>query len=57
MVNGVKVSNNLQLPKSGISTFDWRCETKGGHSSVPTADNAIYRRREALVRVSQVEFP
>jgi len=58
MVNGVKVSNNLQAAEKWY--LDLRpggAKTRAGHSSVPTADNAIYRLAQALVRVSQVEFP
>ncbi len=30
---------------------------KGGHSSLPTADNAIYRLAEGLTRLSKFSFP
>jgi acetylornithine deacetylase/succinyl-diaminopimelate desuccinylase-like protein len=57
MVNGVKVSNNLQAAEKWYLDLRLEVRNKGGHSSVPTADNAIYRLAQALVRVSQVEFP
>jgi len=53
----VKVSNNLQAAEKWYLDLRLEVRNKGGHSSVPTADNAIYRLAQALVRVSQVEFP
>ncbi len=35
----------------------WKLQNKGGHSSLPVADNAIYRLAEALVRISKYKFP
>jgi acetylornithine deacetylase/succinyl-diaminopimelate desuccinylase-like protein len=32
-------------------------KNKGGHSSLPVPDNAIYRLAEALVRLSKYKFP
>ena len=39
--------------------FDYRLEVrnKGGHSSLPTKDNAIYRLAEALTRLARFDFP
>jgi acetylornithine deacetylase/succinyl-diaminopimelate desuccinylase-like protein len=57
MVNGVKISNNLQAAEKWYLDLRLEVRSKGGHSSVPTADNAIYRLAEALVRVGRLEFP
>jgi acetylornithine deacetylase/succinyl-diaminopimelate desuccinylase-like protein len=57
MVNGVKVSNNLQAAEKWYLDLRLEVRNKGGHSSVPTADNAIYSLAQALVRVSRLEFP
>ena len=34
-----------------------RSKNRGGHSAVPTKDNAIYRLAEGLVRLSKFDFP
>lgn len=57
MVNGVKISNNLQAAEKWYLDLRLEVRNKGGHSSVPTADNAIYHLAEALVRVGRLEFP
>ena len=38
-------------------TFRLEVRNKGGHSSVPEPDNAIYRLSQGLVRLSQFAFP
>ncbi len=43
-------------PKNGID-FRLEVRNKGGHSSVPVPDNAIYHLAAALVRLSQYGFP
>jgi acetylornithine deacetylase/succinyl-diaminopimelate desuccinylase-like protein len=57
MVNGVKVSNNLQAAEKWYLDLRLEVRNKGGHSSVPLADNAIYRVAQALLQVSRIEFP
>jgi acetylornithine deacetylase/succinyl-diaminopimelate desuccinylase-like protein len=57
MVNGVKISNNLQAAEKWYLDLRLEVRNKGGHSSVPMPDNAIYRLAQALVRVSHLEFP
>lgn len=57
MVNGKHVSNNLQVSEKYVATYRLEVKNKGGHSSLPVADNAIYHLAEALVRVSKYKFP
>jgi acetylornithine deacetylase/succinyl-diaminopimelate desuccinylase-like protein len=57
MVSGKHVANNVQLSEKYVATYRFEVKNKGGHSSLPVADNAIYRLAEALVRVSKYKFP
>ena len=38
-------------------TFQWETTNKGGHSSEPRPDNAIYQLANGLTRLSQYRFP
>ena len=57
MVNGKRVSNDLQAAEKWYLDLRLEVHNKGGHSSQPVPDNAIYHLANALVRVSQVAFP
>jgi acetylornithine deacetylase/succinyl-diaminopimelate desuccinylase-like protein len=57
MVNGTRVSNDLQAAEKWYLDLRLEVRNKGGHSSQPVPDNAIYHLANALVRVSQVGFP
>jgi acetylornithine deacetylase/succinyl-diaminopimelate desuccinylase-like protein len=57
MVNGKHVANNVQVSEKYVATFRLEVKNKGGHSSLPVAENAIYRLAEALVRLSKYKFP
>jgi acetylornithine deacetylase/succinyl-diaminopimelate desuccinylase-like protein len=57
MVLGKRVSNNLQAAEKWYLDVRLEVHNKGGHSSLPVPDNAIYRLANALVRVSQLNFP
>src|SRR5579872_1425767 len=57
MVNGKRVSNNIQVSEKYVGNYRLEVKNKGGHSSLPVPDNAIYRLAEALVRVSKYKFP
>jgi acetylornithine deacetylase/succinyl-diaminopimelate desuccinylase-like protein len=57
MVNGKRVSNNVQVSEKYVGNFRLEVKNKGGHSSLPVPDNAIYRLAEALVRLSKYKFP
>jgi acetylornithine deacetylase/succinyl-diaminopimelate desuccinylase-like protein len=60
---GVGTKNGKPL-RHGVQTAEkvpvnYRLEVKnpGGHSSLPTKDNAIYRLSEGLARLSKFDFP
>ena len=57
LANGKKVSNNVQLSEKYLATYKLEVKNKGGHSSLPVPDNAIYRLSEALIRLSKFKFP
>jgi acetylornithine deacetylase/succinyl-diaminopimelate desuccinylase-like protein len=57
MVGGKRVSNNMQAAEKWYLDLRLEVRNKGGHSSQPVPDNAIYHLANALVRVSQFAFP
>ncbi len=52
-----KVSNDLQVSEKYVMNIDFTVTNKGGHSSMPVKDNAIYHLAGALQRLSEFEFP
>jgi acetylornithine deacetylase/succinyl-diaminopimelate desuccinylase-like protein len=54
---GKPIRNSVQTSEKVTYTFDLEVTNKGGHSSVPTADNAIYHLAEGLARLSKFTFP
>jgi acetylornithine deacetylase/succinyl-diaminopimelate desuccinylase-like protein len=57
MVAGKKIANNIQVSEKSYADFKFEVHNKGGHSSVPVPDNAIYRLATALERLSRYSFP
>ena len=56
-LNGKHISNNVQVSEKYVATYRFEVKNKGGHSSLPVPDNAIYRLAEALTRLSKYKFP
>ena len=54
---GKRISNDLQVSEKYVVNFRFEVRNKGGHSSMPVADNAIYRLAAALQRLSNFGFP
>ena len=54
---GKKISNDLQVSEKYVINFRLEVRNKGGHSSIPVADNAIYHLAAALERLSKFAFP
>jgi acetylornithine deacetylase/succinyl-diaminopimelate desuccinylase-like protein len=54
---GKKVSNDLQVSEKYIVNIRFEVRNKGGHSSMPVKDNAIYHLAGALQRLSEFGFP
>ncbi len=53
MVNGKKISNDVQVSEKYVINFHLEVRNKGGHSSVPVPDNAIYH----LAKLERFGFP
>jgi acetylornithine deacetylase/succinyl-diaminopimelate desuccinylase-like protein len=54
---GKKISNDLQVSEKYVLNYRFEVRNKGGHSSLPVADNAIYHLAGALQRLSNFSFP
>src|ERR1017187_6065613 len=57
MAGGKKISNDIQASEKYVINFRLEVRNKGGHSSLPVADNAIYHLAAALDRLSKFGFP
>jgi acetylornithine deacetylase/succinyl-diaminopimelate desuccinylase-like protein len=57
MVGAKKIANNIQVSEKSYADFKFEVRNRGGHSSVPVADNAIYHLATALERLSRYSFP
>jgi acetylornithine deacetylase/succinyl-diaminopimelate desuccinylase-like protein len=55
--DGKPVRNSVQTSEKVSLTYQLEVRNRGGHSSLPSRDNAIYRLAEALVRLSKFNFP
>jgi acetylornithine deacetylase/succinyl-diaminopimelate desuccinylase-like protein len=55
--DGKPVAFTVQTAEKVYLTFHLEVRNKGGHSSVPEPDNAIYRLSRGLVRLSRFAFP
>jgi acetylornithine deacetylase/succinyl-diaminopimelate desuccinylase-like protein len=54
---GKPVWNSVQTSEKVFVTYQLEVKDRGGHSSLPTSNNAIYRLAEGLVRLSKFSFP
>lgn len=57
MRGGKRLLNLIQVGEKHSATFRLEVKNRGGHSSLPDKDNAIYRLAAALLKVSAYEFP
>ena len=57
MAGSRKISNDVQVSEKYVIDFRLEVRNKGGHSSMPVPDNAIYRLAAALDRLSKLAFP
>jgi acetylornithine deacetylase/succinyl-diaminopimelate desuccinylase-like protein len=55
--DGKKLSNDLQVSEKYVLDLRFEVRNKGGHSSLPVADNAIYHLAFALAHLSSFGFP
>ncbi len=52
-----RISNDVQVSEKYVVNYKLEVHNKGGHSSLPVADNAIYHLAGALDRLSKFQFP
>jgi acetylornithine deacetylase/succinyl-diaminopimelate desuccinylase-like protein len=57
IVRGKKIANDLQVSEKYVLNFRFEVRNKGGHSSMPVKDNAIYHLAGALKNLSNFDFP
>ena len=57
IAGGRKISNDVQVSEKYVINFRLEVRNKGGHSSIPVAENAIYRLAGALDRLAKFAFP
>ncbi|MDP9051338.1 MAG: M20/M25/M40 family metallo-hydrolase [Acidobacteriota bacterium] len=55
--HGKKISNDLQISEKWVINFRFEVHNKGGHSSLPVPDNAIYHLAGGLTRIGTFGFP
>ena len=55
--NGKRLLRALQTSEKFYQSYSLEVTNKGGHSSLPTPDNAIARLADAIGRVSRYRFP
>ncbi|MGE5816242.1 MAG: M20/M25/M40 family metallo-hydrolase, partial [Acidobacteriota bacterium] len=56
-VGGRRVANDVQVSEKYVINYRLEVRNKGGHSSLPVPDNAIYHLAGALDRLSKFGFP
>ena len=56
-VNNKNVANHIQISEKYVLNFELAVHNKGGHSSMPRTDNAIYTLAAALQKLSTYSFP
>jgi len=54
---GKRLFNGVQASEKIFQSFSFEVKNKGGHSSLPARDNAIYRLAAALDRLGKFDFP
>jgi len=54
---GKPIRNSIQTSEKVSQSYRLAVTNKGGHSSVPSADNAIYHLAEGLARLGKFAFP
>lgn len=57
LLNGQPVTFSIQASEKVYQTFTFTVRNRGGHSSVPEPDNAIYRLTAGLARLASHQFP
>jgi acetylornithine deacetylase/succinyl-diaminopimelate desuccinylase-like protein len=56
-LNGKPLANSFQTSEKVSFSYLLEVKNPGGHSSLPTKDNAIYRLADGLARLARFDFP
>ncbi|MGA9369072.1 MAG: M20/M25/M40 family metallo-hydrolase, partial [Steroidobacteraceae bacterium] len=57
ILNGKRLDFSVETVQKTYMTFQWKTANKGGHSSEPRPDNAIYELASGLTRLARYQFP
>jgi len=57
MKGGAPIWNAIQTSEKTYQSFWLEVHNAGGHSALPSKDNAIYRLAQGLTRLAQYDFP
>ena len=57
MKEGKRIYNGVGASEKVYVSFGLETHNKGGHSSVPRSDNAIYQLADGLTRLAKFQFP
>ncbi len=57
IANGRRLLNEVQASEKVFLSFNLEAHNRGGHSSLPRKENAIYELAQGLVRLSRFQFP
>jgi acetylornithine deacetylase/succinyl-diaminopimelate desuccinylase-like protein len=55
--NGRRVSNSVQASEKIFQSYRLEVTNRGGHSSLPVKDNAIWHLAGGLARLAELDFP
>jgi acetylornithine deacetylase/succinyl-diaminopimelate desuccinylase-like protein len=55
--DGKPIRNSIQTSEKVSLSYQLEVKNRGGHSSVPSKDNAIYHLAEGLTRLAKFDFP
>jgi len=55
--DGKAIAFSVQTAEKMFLTFNFEVRNRGGHSSLPEPDNAIYRLSNGLARLAKFDFP
>jgi acetylornithine deacetylase/succinyl-diaminopimelate desuccinylase-like protein len=55
--DGKAIRNSVQTSEKVFVNYQLTVKNRGGHSSLPSRDNAIYHLAEGLMRLSKFSFP
>lgn len=57
IIKGKRLLRTVQASEKSFLNFKLEVKNSGGHSSMPSKDNAIYRLADGLTRLAKYDFP